>query len=106
MCDGVKELVYDFRFMDAIRFILSAATSSILLARFDVSLTNPNRSASSISVSNSESDPLATLRKYKSSFDPLRAAPSAILAGTDTAARRSWLVKPYCSLLGKASVVT
>jgi hypothetical protein len=46
------------------------------------------------------------LRKRFSSLDPNRAAPSAILAATELAARRAWEVSPYSSSVGQDLLAT
>jgi hypothetical protein len=70
----------------------SGAQSSLVCAR------------SKISVSSSLAEPCAFDKKYVNSFDEFRAAPSAMLAGIETAALRIWEVKPNLSSLGKDSV--
>ena len=69
----------------------------------EVSLFNgatPKRFAIFSWVCTSLNDPLAMYKKrIKSASLPL-AAPYAILLGTDTAAPRSWLIKPNLSSLG------
>lgn len=60
---------------------------------------------SKISVSNSLTEPRVILKKFKNSFCDLRPAPSAMLAGTDMAARLSCEVSPNVSLRGKLLVI-
>ena len=54
----------------------------------------PGALAISSSVSNSEIEPWAMDRKFKYSLICSRQCPSAMFAGIETAARRSWLVSP------------
>lgn len=58
----------------------------------------------SIKVSNSLNEPLAMVKNWTDSFFHCLAAPSAILAGIDTAARLIWDDKPYFSLGGREFV--
>ena len=53
----------------------------------------------------SASEPSARLRKWAKSLRPCRLDPSAILDGTDTAARRSCETRPKRSLAGRVAVV-
>jgi len=65
---------------------------------------NSNRKAITSSVSTSLAEPYAIERNCKNSFSDFLPAPSATLAGMETAARRSGEVKPNFSSLGKLSV--
>jgi hypothetical protein len=47
------------------------------------------------------SDPYAMLRWLRYSLVDVRPWPSAMFDGTETAARRIWLVKPYFSSRGQ-----
>jgi len=66
--------------------------------------TYPSRSAMTSSVSTSASDPRETETKCRYSALLYRALPSAMFAGIDTAARRSWIVNPNRSSLGNVAV--
>lgn len=61
--------------------------------------------ASRSSVSNSLTDPSDMYKKRLNSFWDCLAAPSAILVGTDTAARLICEMIPYFSSIGKTAVV-
>src|SRR5881296_2201848 len=88
------------------RRVTSILLRSQLIAkapRVDGSETNFRRIATAKSVSVSWSELRATARKWAKSFADGLAWPSAMLAGTETAARVTWLVSPNCSRRGNVS---
>ena len=65
---------------------------------------NPRRCPTSNSVCTSQHEPWAIERWCRSSVLPLRPELSAMLAGTETAARRTWAVRPNRSSAGHERV--
>ena len=78
-----------------------AARSSVSFTRLEG--RSPRRSAKRRKVSVSANEPLAMPKNCRNSLVPCRSAPSAMFAGTDVAARRSWLVIPNRSSAGNSA---
>ena len=83
-----------------------AKMRSIFDVRSAASGMSPIRVETMICVSNSLNEPRATERKFANSFLLLRAAPSAMLLGTETALLLIWDTSPNRSSLGKVPVTT
>jgi len=82
------------RLSEAASASTSRETGSTFSAVADTAGAYPKRVAITKNASSSDNEPLAMLKKRINSTVPFRAHPSAMFAGTDTAARRICIVRP------------
>lgn len=81
--------------------------SSFSINKSDFSFsTKPSSQLRRSNVSSSVSEPNAMCKNCINSFGLFLAEPSAMLTGTDTAARRIWDIKPYRSSFGNELVAS